>query len=143
MSRIRSKDTRIEVQLREIVREALGPRWRIILNVSQLPGKPDIVVPGLRLVVLADGCFFHGCPLHGRVPASNRAYWQAKLTRTSSRDQQQRCALRSMGYAVWRFWEHDLEGGAVDRTLAVLKRRVAKMLCDGRGGQNRRMARRK
>lgn len=135
MSRIRSSHTGIEMVLSTLVRAAVGPRWRIITNAVELPGRPDIVVPGLRLVVFADGCFFHSCPRHGRVPDSNLPYWQPKLERTVRRDRKNRRALRELGYAVWRVWEHDLEGRAIERTRNLLERRVEAMLRDRKSGQ--------
>lgn len=132
MALIRSSGTRIETRLYEMVRAILGGRWRIDQNDRDLPGTPDVVVPSLRLVLLADGCFYHRCPRHGRVPDSNRAYWEPKLARNVQRDRRNRRALRAMGYSVWRFWEHDLEYRGVQRTLAVLERRLAKRVREAR-----------
>ena len=128
MARIRSSGTRIETRLYEMVRAILGGRWRIDLNDPSLPGAPDIVVPSLRLVVLADGCFYHSCPLHGRAPKSNLGYWVPKLARNVRRDRANRRRLRALGFSVWRFWEHDLTGRSLVRTEHVLERRLAKRL---------------
>ena len=124
MSRIRSSGTAIEDRLYDAVREVLGWRWRIDRNVKGLPGSPDLVIPSLRLAVFADGCFYHGCSRHGRIPESNRAYWEPKLRANALRDTRNRRKLRSMGYSVWRFWEHDLEG----RRVLTTKRTVARRL---------------
>jgi DNA mismatch endonuclease (patch repair protein) len=112
MSKIRSSGTRIEEQLYQAVRDALGYRWRIDRNVGALPGKPDVVVPTLWLAVFVDGCFYHSCPHHGRIPSSNRDYWEPKLRGNVRRDERNRRRLRSLGYHVWRFWEHDFTGRA-------------------------------
>ncbi len=133
MSRIRSSGTRIELRLYEMVRALLGGRWRIDQNDRALPGAPDVVVPSLRLVILADGCFYHCCPKHGRVPDSNRAYWEPKLAGNVRRDRAHRRALRALGFSVWRFWEHDLEYRGLARTYAVLERRLAKRVLESRG----------
>lgn len=132
MRRIRSSGTKIEVRLHELVRAALGPRWRIDQNARDLPGVPDILVPSLRLAIFADGCFYHSCPTHGRPPKSNRGYWVPKLARNVRRDRRSRRALRVLGYAVWRFWEHDLTGRAVAKTLLALEHRLAKRKRDVR-----------
>jgi len=124
MSRIRSSGTTPEARLRASVREALGGRWRIDKNVRTLPGQPDVVVPGLRLAIFADGCFYHGCPEHGHVPKSNVKYWLTKLTRNRRRDRAKRRALRRMGFAVWRFWEHELKGRGMARTQLALARKL-------------------
>lgn len=125
MSRIRSTGTKPEEQLAEFVRDALGPRWRIDRNRSDLPGKPDIVIPSLGLILELDGCFFHQCPRHGRIPDSNREYWQPKLERNVRRDRRNRRRLRAAGWSVWRFWEHDLKSAAArERTVRRVGRAV-------------------
>jgi DNA mismatch endonuclease (patch repair protein) len=124
MSRIRSSGTTPEARLWTLVREALGGRWRIDRNVRTLPGQPDVLVPSLRLAIFADGCFYHGCPEHGHVPKSNVEYWLTKLTRNRRRDRARRRALRRMGFAVWRLWEHELRGRSMSRTQLVLARRL-------------------
>src|SRR5689334_14554597 len=106
MSRIRSKGTSVEEALYCLIRNFLGQRWRIDRNVAGLPGCPDVVIPGLRLAIFADGCFYHGCPQHGHIPKSNQGYWAPKLARNRSRDNSRRRALRRLGYSVWRVWEH-------------------------------------
>ena len=83
-----------------------------------------MVVPGLRLAIFADGCFCHGCPEHGHVPKSNVQYWLPKLERNCVRDLANRRVLRKMGFAVWRFWEHELNGKRMANTRVVLSRRL-------------------
>src|SRR6266852_9488783 len=110
MSRIRSKGTMVEEALYSIVRESIGGRRRIDRNVSGLPGRPDIVIPYLRLAIFANGCFYHCCSQHGHTPKSNRAYWAPKLANNSKRDGLNRARLRRLGFSVWTIWEHALEG---------------------------------
>ncbi len=124
MSRIRSSGTTPEARLCASVREVLGGRWRIDKNVRTLPGQPDVVVPGLRLAIFADGCFYHRCPEHGHVPKSNVDYWLPKLARNQKRDRANRRALCRMGFAVWRLWEHELKGRRMVRTQMALVRRL-------------------
>jgi DNA mismatch endonuclease (patch repair protein) len=122
MAAIRSSGTAPEEHLYSIVRGALGRRWRIDRNVRALPGQPDIVIPSLRLAIFLDGCFYHCCPRHGRIPKSNRAYWAPKLARNVCRDRANSRALRRIGFGVWRIWEHAL---AMDRPLSgLLSRRL-------------------
>ncbi len=125
MARIRSSGTTPEVRLYELVRAILGNRWRIDRNARHLPGKPDVLVPSLALAVFADGCFFHGCAEHSRVPKSNADYWGPKIARNASRDAASRRQLRELGLEVWRFWEHDLRGRPLESTQASLKVRLA------------------
>ena len=126
MSRIRSQGTKPEVRLCAIIREILGKRRRIMLNVTSLPGCPDIVVPSLKLVIFSDGCFYHCCPRHGHTPKSNSEYWAPKLARNLRRDRRIRRHLRSLGYSVWRVWEHDLSTTKIESTLQRLRRRIGK-----------------
>ena len=84
MARIRSKNTSPEIILRCLIHR-LGYRFR--LHRKDLPGRPDIVFPSRRKIVLAHGCFWHqhpGCP-EGRVPNSRREYWGPKLKRNEAR----------------------------------------------------------
>jgi DNA mismatch endonuclease (patch repair protein) len=127
MSKIRSTGTRVEDLLHTIVRESVGPRRRIDRNVKGLPGRPDIVVPSLELAIFADGCFYHGCPKHGHMPKSNRAYWIPKLTGNCKRDRLNRRSLRRLGFSVWAIWEHALEGSRIGRTRLLLENRVRRL----------------
>ncbi len=127
MSRIRSSGTKPEKLVYTILRDILGYRWRIDRNRADLPGKPDFVVPTLWLIVFVDGCFFHQCSKHGRIPDSNRAYWEPKLRRNVRRDASNRRKLRSAGYTVVRIWEHDTKThAATERSLRRLDRIVQK-----------------
>ena len=77
MSRIRGKDTGIEMRVRRAL-HALGYRYR--LHVRDLPGKPDIVLPKHRTVIFVNGCFWHshGCRLSVK-PSTRAAFWERKL----------------------------------------------------------------
>jgi DNA mismatch endonuclease (patch repair protein) len=66
------------------------------------------VIPSARLAIFVDGCFWHGCPKHGRHPTSNTHYWLPKLERTLQRDRLNAARLRSLGWTVLRLWEHEL-----------------------------------
>lgn len=127
MSRIRSSGTKAERAMQRLVRAAVGPRRRLLLNARKLPGKPDIVIQAWKVAVFVDGCFYHLCPEHGRIPASNRDYWEPKLIRNVERDISNRAELRSMGYTVWRFWEHDLRASSISNTRAVIERKILKV----------------
>lgn len=126
MSRIRATGTQPEEKLYLMVRDLLGNRWRIDRNRTDLPGKPDLVVPSLKLAVFMDGCFFHKCPTHGRIPDKNHLYWKPKLEGNVRRDVANRRKLRKNGYSVWRVWEHGLKTiEAQGATLARLERDLA------------------
>ena len=120
MSRIKSNGTRGEEVLHALIREFIGKRRRIERNVAGLPGRPDVVVPSLRLAVFADGCFYHVCPKHGHTPKSNRKYWIPKLEANYRRDKRSRRRLRELGYSVWSIWEHALRSPRLESTAKFL-----------------------
>lgn len=86
-------------------------------------GKPDFYFPAEKLVVFVDGCFWHGCPLHGRLPKTNVEYWQTKIEQNRKRDLKIRRRLRKQGYHVMRVWEHNLRSDTwLKRLRSILKR---------------------
>ncbi len=107
MRRIRSKDTKPELIVRSMLHR-MGFRFR--LNVPNLPGKPDIVLPKHKKVVLVHGCFWHQhtkCS-EGRPPGSRKDYWVPKLSRNIQRDGENRRNLRRLGWQVLVLWECEL-----------------------------------
>ena len=107
MAAIRSKGNKgTELKLAAIFRAHGITGWR---RNQELPGKPDFVFRGHRLAVFVDGCFWHGCPKHGRKPGSNRTYWLAKLAKNQRRDRAVARKLREQGWRVLRIWAHSLK----------------------------------
>jgi DNA mismatch endonuclease (patch repair protein) len=120
MARIRSsgnKDT--ELKLVAMLREHRVTGWR---RGWPLLGKPDFVFARMRVAVFVDGCFWHGCHRHGRVPASNRRYWFNKLIRNKTRDRAVTRTLRSSGWRVLRIWEHELTPKNSNRLLQRIRK---------------------
>lgn len=101
------RDTGPEMAIRRILHGS-GERFRVCVPV---PGHPrrtiDIAFTRVHLAVFVDGCFWHGCPEHGQVPAANREWWTVKLDRNRERDSETTGALIAAGWSVLRFWEHD------------------------------------
>lgn len=120
MSRIRSKNTKPELAVRSIL-HALGYRFR--LHRPDLPGKPDIVLPRHKKIILVHGCFWHGhdCRL-GSKPKSNSGYWLAKIARNRERDEQNLLSLREAGWVVLELWECEIRAGEglLDRISAFM-----------------------
>ena len=83
----------------------------------------DVLFTKQRIVVLIDGCFWHGCPVHHRLPASNRAYWGAKVSRNALRDLRTGEELTAAGWVVLRFWEHEDAIEVADRVEALVRAR--------------------
>lgn len=114
MSGIRGKDTQPEMVLRKAL-HARGFRYR--LHVPDMPGRPDMVFPRHRAVILAHGCFWHGhdCGLF-RVPDSRREFWEAKINRNRERDQEVDRKLAADGWRRLAVWECAMRGrGRLER----------------------------
>ncbi len=107
MRRIKSKHMKPEMLVRSIV-HGMGYRYR--LHRADLPGKPDLVFPGRRKVIMVHGCFWHGhddpaCVDGRRKPKSNLDYWFPKLARNKQRDREQEAKLENLGWSVLVVWE--------------------------------------
>lgn len=104
MSGIRGRDTKPE----RLVRTCLTTRgYRYRLHRRDLPGAPDIVMPGRRVVIFVHGCFWHqheGCR-YAKLPASNPAFWKTKLAGNMERDRKAVESLIDMGWRVLIIWE--------------------------------------
>lgn len=104
MSRIRGRDTKPEVKVRSILHQ-LGFRFR--LHRKDLPGKPDIVLPGRGAVIFVHGCFWHrhkGCA-ETTTPKTRTAFWKEKFAGNVERDIRAQRRLRRMGWRVKVIWE--------------------------------------
>jgi DNA mismatch endonuclease (patch repair protein) len=121
MSRNRRRDTGPELALRTIL-HARGARYRVDhpLRLGLLTVRPDIVFTRWRVAVFVDGCFWHGCPEHGNIPARNRDYWEPKLRRNQERDRRVDHALIQGGWHVLRAWEHEVGDSLADRVLDLV-----------------------
>lgn len=86
--------------------------------VGALRVRADVVFPRRRVAVFVDGCFWHRCPAHGRVPSSNLAYWLPKLERNALRDRRVDEALVLAGWRVVRVWEH-MDPGEAAAAIAL------------------------
>jgi DNA mismatch endonuclease (patch repair protein) len=108
MRQVKGRNTTPELAVRKAL-TALGARYR--LHRKDLPGNPDIVLPGRRLALFVHGCFWHGhdCARGARVPKQNRDYWVGKVGRNRARDALSREALSSLGWRVETIWECELK----------------------------------
>ena len=121
MRRVRSRDTSPELKVRRLLTR-LGVRYQ--LHRKDLPGNPDIVMPGRRLALFVHGCFWHGhdCARGARVPQANRDYWLGKVGRNRARDIASRAALEAAGWRVEALWECEMkdEAALAERLKALL-----------------------
>ncbi len=124
MRRIRSKGTKPELIVRQLAHK-LGYRFR--LHRTDLPGKPDLVFPRRRKIIMVHGCFWHGhddpaCVDGQRKPKSNLDYWLPKLARNKARDAANLAALQALGWQLRIVWECEV------RDAAALRHRLTAFL---------------
>jgi len=94
-----------EQKLAKMLRLAGIAGWR---RHQPLLGHPDFLFRQQRLAIFVDGCFWHGCRWHCRMPQGNRVYWQRKISRNAARDLSTTKSLRQSGWRVLRIWAHSL-----------------------------------
>ena len=102
MAAVRSKGNKeTEMKLAGVLRRHKISGWR-----RQLPlvANPDFVFRRQRLAVFVDGCFWHGCPKHLRLPRTHQEYWLQKIARNRQRDGIVTRSLRRKGWRVLRIW---------------------------------------
>lgn len=128
MSQIKGKNTKPEEQVRKYL-FSRGYRYR--KNVSDLPGKPDIVLPKYKTCIFVNGCFWHK---HERCkyfiwPKNNAEFWKKKITGNVERDMRQQNELRLLGWNVIVIWECELKKDLLEETMInveeALKRNIS------------------
>lgn len=129
MSHVKGKDTKPEILVRSLVHK-LGYRFR--KHKSDLPGKPDIVLPKHRKVIFVHGCFWHGhnkCTRSSR-PSSNKSFWKKKLDTNITRDKRNIHNLKSQGWEVLIIWSCEI------RNTEKLINKISKFLTKNEGERN-------
>lgn len=119
MARFRGKDTKPEVLVRRALHRA-GRRFR--LHVRDLPGRPDIVLPRDRTVIMVHGCFWHAhenCPI-ARIPNTQPEFWRGKFQANKERDERVRSELEACGWRVVTIWECEARAANLDQKLQSL-----------------------
>lgn len=112
MSRIRSTETEqerlVRKKLRQIGLRGYRKNWKRVI------GRPDIAWPGRKIAIFLDGCFWHCCPVHFRMPKTNTKFWEEKMRKNKERDKKADRKLGRLGWIVLHFWEHELVETIVD-----------------------------
>ncbi len=117
MSKVKSKDSKIEVDFRKAIWKA-GFRYR--KNPTKYFGKPDIVLAKYKTAIFIDSCFWHGCKRHCRLPSVRKKYWMAKIERNKERDKEVNRHYKKIGWQAIRVWEHDIEK-KIDKVIRKIK----------------------
>ena len=129
MSGIRGKDTKPEL----IVRTALfAAGFRFRLHRRDLPGVPDVVLPGKRVAIFVHGCFWHmhaGCK-NAKLPSTRPDFWREKLNRNVARDKEDIKVLRDLGWRVLIVWECTTRDKATSENLPGL---LSRWIAEGGG----------
>ena len=119
MQAIRGSDTGPELRLRKALFKA-GYRYRKQHRIGRY--KIDIAFPSKKVAIFVDGCFWHKCPKHCKLPKSNKSYWLPKLQCNVERDKEFRALLQKEGWKVFHFWEHELAN--ISRIVAKIEERL-------------------
>lgn len=112
MSRVPSFNTSPEIAIRKLLHNA-GFRFR--LHPKHLPGRPDIVLPRLRLAIFVHGCFWHGHEMcrYGRLPKSRLEYWGPKISANRERDWRNADDLMKNEWTVEVIWQCETRNGVI------------------------------
>lgn len=127
----RGRDTEPEMQVRRLV-HAAGLRYRVSARPERdLRRTADLLFRRAHVVVMIDGCFWHGCPEHHQAPKANATFWSEKIERNRARDAETTRLLTDRGWAVLRVWEHEIRADAyvvAARIIDAVKTRSADAL---------------
>lgn len=107
MKAAKPRDTAPEKALRSALHHK-GLRFRIDQKpIKELNRKADIVFRSVKVAVFVDGCFWHGCPIHGTYAKANAEFWRKKIEQNQVRDLDTNTQLKKIGWKVVRVWEHE------------------------------------
>jgi len=116
----KGRDTKPEKALRSAA-HALGLRYRVSVRpLKDVRRTADLVFTRAKVAVFLDGCFWHGCPDHHTVAATNAGFWADKVTTNRARDRDTDRRLVDAGWKVLRVWEHEDAGVAAERIRDVV-----------------------
>ena|SRR3989344_8725991 len=120
MSKVRSKDSKIEVEFRKKIGQA---GFHYLKNPTKYFGKPDIALPKYKTVIFVDSCFWHGCKKHGSMPQTRKKFWVTKIERNKERDEEVSKYYKKQSWKIFRIWEH-----AINKNLDKVVKKVIKII---------------
>jgi len=123
MSRIKGKNTKPEMAVRRFL---FGKGFRYRVHDKKLPGKPDIVLPKLKTVILVHGCFWHGhknCK-YFKLPKTRTKWWKEKIEKNILNDKKSLRLLKKTGYKTIVIWECKLKLKNLAGTLSLLEKKL-------------------
>ena len=120
----KSRGTGPEIALRRELYKR-GLRYRVgLAPMKGVRRTVDIAFPRVKVAVLVDGCFWHGCPEHHRPPKAHSDYWETKVERNAARDRETTQMLQDAGWRVIRLWEHEAVQDMADAVQEAVRRVV-------------------
>lgn len=113
MSRIKAKETSIEIKLRK---ELWHRGYRYQKNCKDVYGKPDICFKGKKVAIFCDSEFWHGKNLimDKYTPKTNTDFWKNKIGKNIQRDKIVNDFLEKNGWKVLRFWGNDIKNNTAE-----------------------------
>lgn len=130
MSRIKGKDTKIEVEVRKYL---FSKGYRFRKNDKRYPGKPDIVLPKYHVAIFVHGCFWHrheGCK-DATTPKTRTEFWLEKFDKNVKNDQIKQEKLSELGWKVIVIWECEIKKDLV-KTMEWLEQEIKYHDIEGR-----------
>ena len=119
MRATRREGTAAERELVRVVRKS-GLRGATQYKLPGLTRRTaDLAFPRPRVAVFVDGCFWHGCPVHGTAARANADYWSRKIAENRARDRATTRHLRGLDWIVLRFWEHEVQQAPAKAVMRI------------------------
>jgi DNA mismatch endonuclease (patch repair protein) len=126
MKDAKPRDTAPEKALRSALFKK-GLRYRVdIRPVETLNRRADIVFQFAKVAILVDGCFWHGCPIHGTQAKANAEFWKNKIKQNQIRDEDTNKQFKKAGWRVVRVWEHENPEKASQKIYNIIMARREK-----------------
>jgi DNA mismatch endonuclease (patch repair protein) len=124
MKAAKPRDTAPEKALRSAL-HGEGLRFRIDERpVKELNRRADIVFRSTKVAIFVDGCFWHGCPIHGTQAKANAVFWRQKIKQNQQRDVDTTIQLEDAGWKVVRVWEHEDPIKASEKIFKIIRKRA-------------------
>lgn len=121
MAAVGRRDTPQEMAIRKALFRA-GCRFRVQFRpLNDHRWTADIAFTKVKVLVFVDGCYWHGCPIHGSIPKTNREWWTAKIGRNVERDREATQVLTERGWTVLRVWSHEDPTAAAQTIMKTLR----------------------
>lgn len=126
MQAAKPRDTAPEKALRSELHKK-GLRYRVNSRpIKQLNRRADIVFRSAKVAIFVDGCFWHGCPIHGTQAKANAVFWKNKIKQNQMRDKNTNERLKKAGWKVIRVWEHENPEKVATKIYNIALKRMRK-----------------